>query len=528
MDARRMVLVFVAAALASAAIAPPIDAQTASPKTLVRAIVGQLPQAPINPLLLPSIPRANLLLFENLVSFTSDLRPRGQLAERWDVSDDGLKYTFYLRRGVKWHDGRPFTADDVVFTAQAALDERNLSKMRPYYRLRGQSVRVEKIDESTVRFTLPSPAAEFLFNLSQWNLIVPRHLLEGRDLNEADFNTRPVGTGPFRFVQLRENQSVRMAANPTFHFGRPKIDIWIDRGFDDQMAALAALANGEVDLAPLDSRFAVDVARRFPHFKLYGFNPGWIYAFNMNLKASFFGDLRVRQALSYAIDREALVRAAAGDAPVAWSLIGPPSSWAYHPGVPRYPRDVDKARQLLREAGFRPGPGGVIRKDGTPFRFTLLIEENATDADPEALAAGLQQAFRAIGVDMRMERLDKRSLERAVFLGREFDAYLWYNGYNIDPDPAFYWHSRNSVNNYDDRELDRLIEQANAAARPDARKQVLDTIAVKLAREAAFIPLYYFTRYVAARDTVKFPSPSGADFSNMGIVYDVQTIEKTR
>jgi peptide/nickel transport system substrate-binding protein len=527
MGARQMMLVFVMAALTAAAVAPFTEAQPGQ-RTFVRAIVGQLPQPPINPLVLPSIPRANLLLFESLISYTADLRPRGQLAERWDVSDDGLTYTFYLRRGVKWHDGRPFTADDVVFTAQAALDERNLSKMRPYYRLRGQSVRVEKIDEGTVRFTLPSPAAEFLFNLSQWNVIVPKHRLDGVDLNSTDFNTRPIGTGPFRFVQLRENQSIRLAANPSFHFGRPKIDIWIDRGFDDQLAALAALANGDVDVAPLDSRFAVDIARRFPHLKLYGFNPGWIYAFNMNLKASFFGDVRVRQALSYAIDRDALVRTAAGDAPVAWSLIGPPTSWAYNPNVPRYPKDVEKARQLLREAGFRPGPGGVIQKDGTPFRFTVLIEENPTDADSEALAAGLILAFRGIGVDMRVERLDKRSLERTVFLGREFDAYLWYNGYNFDPDPGFYWHSRNSANNYDDPGLDRLIDQANAAVRLDVRKQLLDTIAMKIAKEAAFIPLYYFTRYVAARDTVTFPSPSGADFSNMGVLYDVHTIEKTR
>src|SRR3989304_7674715 len=102
----------------AATLAPSARAQ-ADPRPLVRAIVGQLPTAPINPLLLPSIPRANLLMFESLVSYGADLKPRGQLAERWEISGDGLTYTFFLRRNIRWHDGRPFAAGDGVFTAPA-------------------------------------------------------------------------------------------------------------------------------------------------------------------------------------------------------------------------------------------------------------------------------------------------------------------------------------------------------------------------------------------------------------------------
>ncbi len=526
MAASRIILVFAVAALATTATAPFAGAQIEQ-RPLVRAIVGQLPTAPINPLLQPSVPRANLLLFESLVSYAGDLKPRGQLAERWEVSADGLAYTLFLRRNVRWHDGRPFTADDVVFTAQAALDERNQSRMRHYYRVARQSVRAEKVDTHTVRFTLPRPAADFLHNLSQWNVIVPRHLLEGRDLAATEFNARPIGTGPFRFVQLRENLLIRMAANPFYHLGRPKLDLWVDRGFEDQMAAMAALARGEVDLLALDSRHSVEVARRLPNIRIVGYHPGWIYALNINHKASFFGDLRVRHALAHALDREQLARIA-GDVPVAWSLIGPPSSWMHNPNVPRYPKDIDRAKQLLAEAGFRPGPGRVLQKDGIPFRFTLLIEADAAEVDTDVLAAGLQQAFRAIGVDMLIERLDKRSLERQIFLGREFDAFLWWNGYNFDPDPGLYWHSKTSVNNYDDAEIDRLIEQAATASRPEVRRQLLDAIAMKIAKDVAFIPLYYFSRYVAVRTTLKLPPASAADFANSGVVYDAHTIERIR
>ncbi|MGH2374529.1 MAG: ABC transporter substrate-binding protein, partial [bacterium] len=465
--------------------------------------------------------------FESLVSYTADLQPRGQLAERWETSADGLTYTFYLRRNVKWHDGRPFTADDVVFTAEAALDEQNRSRMRPYYYFLAKPVRVEKIDAGTVRFTLPSPSADFLWNLSQWNLMMPRHLLEGENLRATRFNVRPVGTGPFRFVRLEEGQLIWLAANPFYHLGRPKIDVWVDRGFDDQLTALAALSRGEVDLVALDTLAAVEIARRIPGIKIYQYSPGWIFSLNLNHKAGFFGDLRVRQALAYAFDREHLARTIAG-APAAWSLIGPPASWAYDPNVPKYPKDIDRAKQLLQEAGLKPGPGGVLQKDGALFSFTILFEAGATDADPEPYALALRQAFRAIGADVRIEALTKGTLRTRTFADGDYEAYLGWNGYNFNPDPRFLWHSKSAINNYGNPELDQLIEQAASASRPEGRKRSLDAIAVKIAKDAAFIPLYNFSRYVAARNSWKFPPPSAADFSFTGVAYDVQAIEKAR
>ncbi|MBI3998741.1 MAG: peptide ABC transporter substrate-binding protein, partial [Armatimonadetes bacterium] len=452
----------------------------------------------------------------------------GELAERWEISEDSLTWTFHLRRNVKWHDGRPFTADDVVFTAQAALDDRNKSRMRPYYRIGGRPVRVEKADASTVRFVLPEPTADFLYNMSQWNLMLPRHLLEGKDLATVEFNVKPVGTGPFRFVELQDQQFIRMAANPDYHLGRPKLDVWIERAFEDEDAALAAFAKGDVDLVAVDTSGGLQKARRFSNARIYAYTAAWIFSFNMNLKAGFFGDIRVRQALAHAFDHEQLVKSVAGDAPVAWSLIGPPSSWAYDPNVPKYRKDTARARALLSAAGFKPGPDGILRKDGKPFRFTVLIQSDATDSNPDAVAAALRQAFRDLGVAMEVERLEKRELGRRLFREPEYEAYLWWNGYPFDPDPRFYWHSASAINNYAHPALDKLIEQAASASRPEVRKRLLDTIAEKIAKDAAFIPLYYLNRYVVTRSALKFPQPSAADFSNSGVLYDVHTIQKTR
>jgi peptide/nickel transport system substrate-binding protein len=527
MNSTRLGLILVSLVVAVAIGGQPISAQS-DQKTFVRGIVGQPPTVPVNPLVRSSNPRAELWMFEPLISYTSDLRPRGQLAERWDVSEDGLTYTFFLRRNVKWHDGRPFTADDVVFTVETALNERNNSPMRRYYLIRNRPVRVEKVDAYTVRFVLPSPSALFIFNMSQWTMIVPKHLLEGKDLSTADFNAKPVGTGPFRFVELQDKQFIRMAANPDYYLGRPKLDFWIDRALGDQNAALAAFAKGEVDFIGVNSRDAIETARRIPNTKIYSYNAGWIFSFNMNLKASFFSDMRVRRAMAYAIDRDQLAKAIAGDVPVAWTLIGPPSSWAYNPNVPKYPKDVTRARELLSEAGFRPGPNGMAQKDGKPLKFTVLIQSGATDSDPESYAVVMKQEFRAIGVDMDIQRLDRPTLEKRLFEDKEFDAYLWWNGYSFEPDPAYYWHSSSSINNYANPELDLLIDQAASTTNRDARKRFLDAISTKVARDVAFIPLYYFSGFMATKTNIKFPPPSAADFNNSAVLYDVQTIEKTR
>jgi peptide/nickel transport system substrate-binding protein len=194
--------------------------------------------------------------------------------------------------------------------------------------------------------------------------------------------------------------------------------------------------------------------------------------------------------------------------------------------VPRYAKDVVRARELLSEAGFRPGPDGILVKDGRPFRFTLLIQSGATDSDPESFAVALRQELRAIGVDVQIQRLDRPTLEKRLFEEKQFDAYLWWNGYSFEPDPAFYWHSATAINNYAHPELDLLIDQAATTVNRDARKRFLDAIATKVARDVAFIPLYYFSGFMATKNAMKFPPPSAADFNNSGVLYDVHLIEK--
>jgi peptide/nickel transport system substrate-binding protein len=303
------------------------------------------------------------------------------------------------------------------------------------------------------------------------------------------------------------------------------------REFGDESTSLAALAKGEVDFIRAGSKEAIETAKRFPGVKLYSYPAGWIFGFGMNLKSSFFGDARVRQALAYAIDREKMVKSLSGDNPVAWSLIGPPVSSYYNANLPKYPKDLAKARVLLNEAGFKPGPNGILQRDGKPFTFTVTIQTPVTDSDPETFAVALREAWRAIGVDMQIQRIDRPSLEKRLFDDRTFDAYLWWNGYNYEPEPRFLWHSKDPWGIHDyagSPEVDRLIDQYEHGTTFEARKKALDQIAIKLAKEVPFIPLYFNYGFVAAKGNIKFPIPSAADWNNTGVLYDVQTIEKTQ
>lgn len=481
----------------------------------------------INPLLDMDLDRAPLWLFNGLVTYTSDLQVKGDLAESWDISPDGKSYTFHLRRNVKWHDGQPFTADDVVFTVNTALDEKNKSYMRTYFLVNGKPVQVKKVDDYTVEFTLPEPSATFLFNVWKQNtVIVPKHLLEGKDLQTADFNQHPIGTGPYMFVSYTPKQQLLMRANPNYHFGKPKIPFWMFKEIGDQNAALAALARDDVTMVGVGTKSVRETAAAMPGVKVYGYDSGWVYGLSMNVKRFPLDDRRVRQAVAYAIDREGMVKSIVGqDTPVAWSLIGPTQSWAYKQDIKKYPQDVEKAKQLLVEAGFKPGKDGILSKDGKQAKFTILIQAGATDADPMSFALAIQQALKNVGIAVEIQQLDRGTLQPRLFNDKDFDAYIWWDGYAFEPDLSAFWTVASCPNGYVTPELEGMVLKANTAVDQKDRKAQLDAIADRIAEDVPFIPLYFYRGYVAIHDYVEnLPPPSAADPNNTAILYDVEKL----
>ncbi|HLJ61615.1 MAG TPA: ABC transporter substrate-binding protein [bacterium] len=486
-----------------------------------------------NPLLDMDLDRVPLWTFDGLVSFDGSLEPHGALAQSWDVSNGGKTYVFHLRKGVTWHDGQPFTADDVVFTVQAALDPKNKSYMAPAFMVAGKPVTVTKVDADTVRFDLPQPSNTFLFMMWRQNsVIVPKHLLAGVDLQTTPFDLKPIGTGPYMVVKYVPKQQVILKANPNYFGGAPKIQYWVFKELEDQNAALAALGSGEVTAAGLGGKAALTAAAKMPHVKIHGYDAGWIFALVFNVRRAPLNDKSVRQAVAYAINRQQLVKTIAGaDTTVATSLIGPPGTWQYDAGVTTYGFNPAKAKALLAQDGWKAaGGGGVLEKAGKPLTLTISIQARATDSDPMPFAVAIQKELSDVGFKVNIVQLDRASLQPKLLNDHDFDAYLWWDGYSFVPDVSAFWLTKSAdPTGYASPRLDALIDKANTTPDRAARKATLDEIAQQVAGDVPMIPLYYYRGHVGIQDVVGgVPQPSGADPNNTGIFYRVQDLTLNR
>ncbi|HEY7270815.1 MAG TPA: peptide ABC transporter substrate-binding protein, partial [Dehalococcoidia bacterium] len=318
------------------------------------------------------------LVFSGLTRLDDKGQPFPDLAESWDISPDGRTYTFHLRRGVVWHDGAPFSADDVVFTYALARSPALRAAPTVAQALAGATV--TKLDALTLKVDLAQPYAPLLAYLSFG--ILPQHLLAQTDptaMFDAPFNQRPVGTGPYRLDQLSPDRAV-FVANAAYHLAQPYIQRLELRFFRDDGALMAAVRDHALDGA----FFAGGVnagdyqylqARK--DLRLSSLDSGEVTFIYFNLSLPLFQDRRLRQALTYALDRDAIVdEALAGSSPRADSPL-PRGSWAYSPSLDRYDSDATVAAALLDDAGWRAGAGGVRAKGGTTLSFTL-----STNSDP--------------------------------------------------------------------------------------------------------------------------------------------------
>ena len=311
----------------------------------------------------------NLLLFSGLTARDGENKIIPGLAEKWEYDRDSLTYTFTLRKGVKWHDGEPFTAADVKFTLEAILAPENLSEIASNYE---DIAAIETPDDHTVRITLSSPNAAMLDYLAIG--ILPKHLLEGRDLVTDPFNQAPVGTGPYKLVAWDAGQSIVLERNPDYYAGTPKIGRIIFKIVPDEKARAMQLRSGELDLAqvsPQDARSFGDAEG----FTVYDMKTsdyrGVLYNFNHPLFAKY---RELPNALSYAVDRQAIVDSVLlGKGRPAYS---PLQSGPYNnPAVEKFQYDPVKTRAMLEAAGWRQGSDGVYQKDGDRLAFTIHCPE---------------------------------------------------------------------------------------------------------------------------------------------------------
>jgi len=390
----------------------------------------------VNPLLADEDVTISLtgLIFEGLTGIdpvTGQPAPIA-LADRWRIAPDRVTYTFDLNRDARWHDGVDLTADDVVFSFDALADPALGSAYTGSFAVAVASYRA--VDADTVEVVAREPLATFLYDISGL-VVVPRHLWEGvpREAWAADPGStgqdpaRVVGTGPFTFVEWRQGDSVALARNDDYYGQVPHLERYLLRIWPDQTQAVNALLNGEIDATGLEP---ADVAavEGVEGITVASYPSRAFSFYELNLDPAvtpLFQDVRVRQALLLAVDRQAIVDEIMLGYGVVAEGTQPPISYAYAPdrNSTRYPYDPERARQLLAEAGWTDSDGdGTVDKEGQAFAFELLHESGSPTT--AQVVAYLQDAWAAVGVAATPRALEFAALIEAVTNPPTFEAAL--------------------------------------------------------------------------------------------------------
>jgi peptide/nickel transport system substrate-binding protein len=418
-------------------------------------------------------------ILEGLVAYDLDLKPVPALAESWEASEDGLRITFNLRKNAKWHDGVPFTAQDVRFTLFEVW-----KKLHPFGRAVFANVtEVETPDPHTATIVLSAPAL-YLFNYinTYGAQILPRHIYEGTDILKHPANSAPVGTGPFKFKDWVRGSHVTLERNADYwQQGKPYLDGIIFRFIPDAVARGAALEAGEVDVT-IGSLIPGTSLRRFADKSKYTINTddgrflASIFLAQINVRRPHLGNRRVRQALSYAIDRDALVR-------LVWQGYGKPATGPIPSSVTQYYQrgnpqafDPKRAEQLLDEAGLKRGA------DGKRFKINL-VSGSGDSLESNRAGEFIKQYLGRVGVEVELIIEDSAAYLRRVYTDADYD--IMTSSLHRLPDPTLgvqrlYW-TKNIIkgapwtngSGYSNPELDRIMEDAAAEGNPAKRRDLI-------------------------------------------------------
>ncbi|MDI6857654.1 MAG: ABC transporter substrate-binding protein [Dehalococcoidia bacterium] len=454
----------------------------------------------VNPLFAP-LNAVDTDLASLVFSGLTRLGPKGDvlpgLAESWDISANNKTYTFHLRRGVTWHDGHPFTADDVVFTVGLLQDPeyRGPSFLADLFR----SVSVEKLDDSTVDITLAQPFAPFLAYASIG--LLPEHLLKGlsaEDLYNAPFNQQPVGTGPFRLLEMTKERAV-LESVPGHYLGEPAIGHLEMRFFLNEPRLLLALREGEIDGAFFRSPLSIEdklYLQNEKRWQVHDLTSTTYTILYLNNSSPLFADERVRQALALAIDKEKIIanfldgQAVRADSPI------PAGTWAYYPALERYDFDVFEASRLLDEAGWQLNIFGIREKAGQAMEFDLVTNEERSRI---AIAEELARSWAILGVKATVRTQKATVLLRETLMPRNFNAAIYGFDAGLDPDPYPTWHStqiggeKGNLAGFVDAQADEVLEDGRLTDDPTRRSALYRVFQEIFARNVPSVPLFHNT-----------------------------------
>ena len=435
--------------------------------------------------------RAHQLIFDNLLSLDEQLRVSPGLATSWEQPDP-LTYIVKLRQGVRFHDGHELTADDVVHTFGSFIDPNFVSPRKGAYRVLD---RVTAVDRYTVRFSLKEPFGSFPIQLVM--PVVPKGA--GPELRD-----HPIGTGPYKFVRFAVDDRLDLEAFPGYFRGAPVNDGVTLKVVPDEIMRALELRKGTIDMVVND--LSPDVVHQLAENREVAVaeSPGTDYAYvGFNMRDPVLKDRRVRHAIGYAIDRQAIVDHLRRGLAIPAVGILPPASWAFEPGVFQFRHDPARARALLDEAGYTDPDG-----DGPAPRLSLTLKVS-TNEFIRLQAAVIQQDLKQVGIDLDVRSYEFATLYADVLKGNFQLFTLQWVGVS-DPDMLRrVFHSKQMPPNgfnrgyYENPEVDRLIDEAGSAATDADRRRLFGAAQQMVAEDAPYISLWYKTNVAVARTDIE-------------------------
>jgi peptide/nickel transport system substrate-binding protein len=444
------------------------------------------------------------LLFSSLLRFNDRGLPVHDLVESMGISQDGRIYNFSIRENVVWHDGKPLTSEDVVFTVEM-LRSPDLP-IPEDIRALWETVEVEALNEYTLQFRLPEPFSPFQDYLTFG--ILPKHILgdiPASEMVNAEFNLQPVGSGPFKFDSILgegdQISGVVLTPNPDYYAEPPFIEEFIFRYYPDHQTAVTAYQEGEIQGISRITNEILPAALQAPGLNLYSGPIPLLSMIFLNLdnpEVPFLQDGSIRRALYMGLNRQHMIDELLGSQAIL--AHGPifPNSWAYYAGIEHVPYDAEGAIRILREAGYTiPATGGSVRtnEEGQALNIELVYPE---DSSYEPIAQAIASDWRAIGVGVELNPMPYEDVVSAYLEPRAYQAALVDLNFSRtpDPDPYPFWHQAQITGgqNYakwDDRQASEYLEQARIEVDIEERTRLYNNFQVRFASELPSLPLFY-------------------------------------